>query len=168
MEPNAAAELRKAYRITVLIGVAMLGTLIVYAVIVEFIKQQNAPFGGFNPLSNAIDALRYALLGVAGVVFFVIRTVNKTILSAKTTVVRNTSAAGPFGPDAQRLIYAAIVTFALCESVAIYGLILFVLQGNTLDFYLFLLLSLVYFGIYFPRYGTWEEWMQDKEKAARK
>jgi hypothetical protein len=51
---------------------------------------------------------------------------------------------------------------------AVYGLVLFLIQGDTTDFYLFLMISLIYFTIYFPKYEKWEEWVREREKGARR
>ncbi len=59
----------------------------------------------------------------------------------------------------QKLFSATIITYALCESVAIFGLVLFLTGGETFDFYLFIALSLTFFAVHFPRYGQWEEYL---------
>jgi F0F1-type ATP synthase membrane subunit c/vacuolar-type H+-ATPase subunit K len=159
------AGLRKAYRTTVNIGLVMMAGLVVFAIVVELIKKQHATFNGFAPLSaDAFTTLRYALLTFAAVEFFVIRMVNKAVLSAKALETRTASAAAPFA----QLMSAAIVTFALCESVALCGLVLFLIQGDTTDFYLFLMISVGYFTIHFPKYAKWEAWMREREKGARR
>jgi hypothetical protein len=56
----------------------------------------------------------------------------------------------------QQLAVSSIITFALCEAVAIYGLVLFFIAGNSADFYIFMMLLLIYFAVYFPRYSQWE------------
>ena len=56
----------------------------------------------------------------------------------------------------ERLFQAAVVTFALSESVAIYGLVLFLMSGNAMNFYLFMFLSLFYFWFFYPKYQDWE------------
>ncbi len=157
------AVLRKVYRTTVTIGLAMMASLVVCAIVVELIKKQHAAFNGYAPLSaDAFTTLRYTLLTFAAVEFFVIRMVNKAVLSAKAPETRTAPAAAPFA----QLMSAAIVTFALCESVALGGLVLFLIQGDTADFYLFLMISLGYFTINFPKYATWEAWV--REKGTRK
>lgn len=168
MPPGRNDSLRKAYRMTAFIGLTMIASLIIYAVLVELIKKQNAPFGGFSPMPDVIATLRYALLGVVAVEFFVIRLLNTLMLSGKAPL-RSSPATIRFAPEVQRLVSASVVTYALCESVAIYGLVLFLIQGNSGDFYLFLVLSLFYFSIYFPKYGKWEEWIaeQEREQARR-
>ena len=165
METRSAADLQKAYKVTVVIGLVMIGTLVIYTGIVEFLKTKDSGFKEFGAAPDVVALLRYVLLGVTIVEFFAIQFVKKAMLSAGARV--QTSVTGPMGPEAQ-LVSAAIVTFALCESVAVYGLVLFLLGRSTPDFYLFLLISVFYFGIFFPRYGAWEEWMQEREKAARR
>ena len=55
----------------------------------------------------------------------------------------------------------SIISFALCESIAIYGLVLFLINGGRPEFYLFLLVALAAFAIHFPRFGRWQEWVQN-------
>jgi len=161
-------DLHKAYRMTMFIGVVMIASVFVYAVVVEVLKKQHEPFGGFAPMGDVISTLRYVLLGVAAVDFFVIRILNTLMLSAKTPT-RRSAMVSPFSPEAQRLMTASIVTFALCESVAVYGLVLFLIQGYSSDFYLFMALSLFFYSVYFPKYGKWEEWIKEQERErARK
>jgi len=61
-------------------------------------------------------------------------------------------------PDAKayRLLIADIVTAALCESVAIYGLVMFLLVRQIADFYTLVFISLAYFLYFFPRYSQWK------------
>ncbi len=163
MSTNTAVELRRAYRTTVIIGLAMMASLVVYAVLVEMIKKDYAPFGGFSPLpADVFTTLRYALLAVVAGEFVFIPILNKAMLSAKA--IRSASATGPFG----QLASAAVVTFALCESVAVFGLVLFLIQGASSDFYLFLMISLIFFTIHFPKYSKWEEWKREREKTGRR
>jgi hypothetical protein len=60
----------------------------------------------------------------------------------------------------QKLAATAIIIFALAESIAIFGLVLFFLTNRASDFYLFLAISLASFALFFPRYSQWEEWMK--------
>ena len=168
MQSQQNDDLRKAYRVTAIIGLVMVASLFIYAVVVEVIKKQNEPFGGFSPVGDVVSTLRYIFLGVVAVEFFVIRFLNTSMLSGKASI-RSSATVSPFSPEAQRLMTASIVTFALCESVAIYGLVLFLIQGDAGDFYLFLALSLLFYTVYFPKYEKWEEWIKEREREqARK
>lgn len=158
IETRVAEDLHNTYKIAKTVGVAIMASLFVYAIVVEYIKRQYEPFNGFAPLPHqTFGMLRYVLLGAAGAEFFIIHFLDRALLSAKIPVGT---------PPSQRLMIAAVVRFALCESVAIYGLVLFLIQGSSMDFYSFLIISLFYFGIYFPRYDAWEAWVKEREKPA--
>jgi hypothetical protein len=66
-------------------------------------------------------------------------------------------------PEFGILTTAAVITYALCEAPAIFGLVLFFLGRNSSDFHLFLLCSLFYFAVYFPKFSRWEEWYRDQK-----
>jgi hypothetical protein len=168
MKINSRGDLKAAYGVAASIGISLITSVLIYAVIVELIKKQSAPFTGYAPMPDVIDVLRYTLLGVVFAQYFLIRTVNNIFLSLKR-VSQRTYKPAPLTAKIlgfSRLIAGAIIVCALCESVAIYGLVLFLIQGNSYDFYLFLPISLVYFAIFFPRYDRWEAWIKEREKAA--
>ena len=97
----------------------MIASVFVYAGVVELIKWQLAPFAGFARLDPGTAGLiKYVFLALAAAQYGTIKVVQK-ILSAKS---------------ADHLPQAAIVTFALCESVAVLALALFLLTGTSLDF----------------------------------
>jgi len=62
---------------------------------------------------------------------------------------------------ARRLATAGIASVLVSCLPCIYGLILFILTGDTVDFYLLFGLSLIYFMMYFPRYGNWVSTTED-------
>jgi hypothetical protein len=61
---------------------------------------------------------------------------------------------------------AAVITDTFCESIAVLGLVLHFLGGSPTDFYVFMLISLFFFSVYFPKYRRWEEWMKGRFKSA--
>ena len=148
MEVSSVDELKREYRLSTIIYIAMIVTVFVYAVVVELIKKNFAPFKGFAPFPE-VYILRYVFLGLTIADFFLIKFIWRKLLSAST----------------QKLIETSIITYALCESVAIYGLILFLAAGSSLDFYTFMILSLSFFGVYFPRYGHWKKWVKEGERS---
>lgn len=123
------------------IGLVMIGSVFIYAVVVEVLKWVLAPFTGFAAVTpGQAQMLKYLFVALAIGHFFLIKFMQK-ILAADTL---------------ERLFQAAVVTFALSEAVAIFGLVLFLLTGNSLDFYLFMFLSLFYFWFFYPKYQDWE------------
>ena len=136
--------LKARYLAVNFIGLAMIASVFVYAGVVELIKWQLAPFAGFAKLDpRTVGLLKYGFLALAAAQFGIIKIV-QIILLARSV---------------DNLPQAAIITFALCESVAVLGLGLFVLAGQPLDFYIFMLISLGFFYLFFPKYEQWEQRM---------
>lgn len=123
------------------IGLALIGSVLIYAVVVEVLKRTLAPFPGFAELTPAqVQMLKYLFIALAIGHFFLIRFMQKILATGSV----------------ERLFQTAVVTFALSESVAIFGLVLFLLAGSAMDFYLFMFLSLFYFWFFYPKYQDWE------------
>jgi hypothetical protein len=142
----------------VVIAYGMIGSLLIFAAVVETLKAMNyEPLGMFPGM--VLEILRYALLAMTAVEFFAIRFIRRTILSGGGRVSGLSNQGDPLLPKVQKLFTSAIVSLAFCESVGIYGLVLFVVAGSTFDFYLFIALSLVFFAVYFPKSSQWEEWV---------
>ena len=141
---TAPDELAKACRIAQVIGVALLVSLGLYAFAVNQIQRIHAPFAGFSP-GAPLDLLRWILAAVGLATLGLVRVLQRIILANAAL------------PPVRRLHSAAVVSLALCESVAIYGFVLFMIAGRASDFYVFTALALVGFVLYFPRLETWRE-----------
>jgi hypothetical protein len=156
------ADLAKGCRQARLIGGALVGSIVVDAVIVELIRAMCAPFGGFAP-HVPVDTLRMVFIVLALADLAVIRFVRTQMLAAPArgaTPVANAS------DSARRFFTVSIVVLALCLAVAIYGLVLFLIGGRPLDFYGFAFVSLVAMAVHFPRLAQWEEWARDAARRA--
>jgi hypothetical protein len=139
---KSLTTLKARYLAINFIGLAMIASVFVYAGVVELLKWQMAPFAGFSTLDpGTVGFLKYAFLALAAAQFAIIKAVQKIL---------------PAG-SVEKLSLTAIITFALCESVAVLGLVLFMLAGNSLDFYIFMLISLGFFTLFFPKYDQWEQ-----------
>jgi hypothetical protein len=138
---RSSIALKARYLAVNFIGLAMIASVFVYAGVVELIKWQMAPFNGFARLDpGTASLLKYVFIGIAAAQYGIIKVVQK-ILPAKS---------------ADNLPQTAIITFALCESVAVLGLSLFLLAGQPTDFYIFMAISLGFFYLFFPKYEQWE------------
>ncbi|MGQ9687407.1 MAG: hypothetical protein ACUVXF_01260 [Desulfobaccales bacterium] len=134
-------DLKLRYFTANLIALALIASVFVYAGVVEVVQRLLAPFTGVAGLTpSQFQVLKYLFVALGLGTFFLIRFLQK-ILSGRAV---------------ERLFQAALVTLALCESVAVYGLLLFLLAGNPLDFYVFMFLSLFYFWVFYPKYRDWE------------
>jgi hypothetical protein len=142
--PAILTALKARYLAVNFIGLAMIAAVFVYAGVVELLKWRWAPFAGFARLDpHTIGLLKYAFLALAAAQYGIIKALQK-ILPAKTV---------------DHLAQAAVITFALCEAVALFGLVLFLLAGNAMDFYVFMVISLGFFYLFFPKYARWEQRM---------
>jgi hypothetical protein len=149
---KAALPLKARYLAVNFMGLAMIASVFVYAGVVELIKWQWAPFAGFGGLaSSTAELLSYIFLAIAAAQYVVIKAVHR-IMSAKSV---------------DHLPQAAIITLALCESVALLGLVLFLLTGRSLDFYIFMLISLGFFYWFYPRYEDWEKLVNEAERTLK-
>jgi hypothetical protein len=152
---NPEEGLRKTFQIATVISAAICSSMVIYAVVVEIIVAQSILFKGVAHTSN-IASIRYLLYALALLLVFFINALRKSLLrkikSDKLGVVRS------------RLLKTSIVTSALCEVPAIFGLVLFFIGGLRRDFYILLVFSFALLYLYFPRYKAWEEWNRNIHK----
>lgn len=149
-------NLKKAHQIAFTLNAAIIGTLIIYAIVIEIIRRQFAPFEGFAEISD-ISVLRYIFYGIVVIIIFIIR------------FLRNLTFRKSSSADTQilirKLLRSAVITAALCEVPALLGLILFLLVGSIRDFYQLAGLSFILVFLHFPRYGNWEAWIKNSNKS---
>lgn len=152
MEPMD--DLKKAYQTSLIINIGVIFGLAIYAGIIEFLKSRDDPFEGFVDFQQ-IATLRYIFYGLAVLQIFVIRVLRGTVLRASAS------------DDSKSLIIklsrASIATAILCELPAVFGIVLFLMGGQSRDFYLMLGLSCILVFLYFPRYRNWEEWIKTRK-----
>ncbi len=154
MSDTSLSSLKEAYRRTAIIGAAMVLSLVGYIAVAVVIRTVASPFRGLAP---GVDRtlLRNVLLAVAIAGLGLVPLLRGRLLhdSATTGVPGSAKAADLIAA----LTTSSIVGLALAESIAILGLVLFLLAGQQGDFVLFLGLSLIGFILFFPRYQRWEE-----------
>ncbi|GEM_PF-2876067 len=130
-------------------------TPFLYAGVVEYLSWNQAPFNGFVPGFNL--ALFLPLLSVVGLTEVALSWwMPGRILSGKVP----TSPTGPqaaWSGSVQRLFQANLVAFSILESIAVYGLMLFLVGGHPWHFYAFASVSLILMLIRFPRKALWDE-----------
>ena len=161
MEPNSETELKRGYRLARFIGTAMVFGVLVYALVVE-IMRNNSAFSREPLLPDAAESIKYMFLGLALIQFFLIRMIRRRFLLREPDQAAGLQT-GSISIKVTRLLITSIVTYVLCEFVAVFGLVLFFITRSPFDFYLFMGISLLYFAAYFPRYAQWEEWATSRE-----
>lgn len=124
------------------VHLALTAAIFVYALVVELCVSQLAPFDGFVPGMDFLSALRVILVLVAlvdlGVAFLFL-----------------------WRPYLVRTVGVAFVfAYASLESPAIYGLVLFLLGGRRLDFYLFAAPALVGLLLLWTQTARWDRFAE--------
>jgi len=138
--------LRQQFKVTNYIGLAMIGSVFIYAAIVLAIDNGYIPMERSRTANSAIfTQLKYILLLISILFYFIIKLLQNRLPQSLKNL-----------PRGGILPIVSLVTWALCEAVAIYGLVLFILTRNRNDFFLFMAISLFYFYIFYPKYADWE------------
>lgn len=151
MDIKDDVELKRRYRLSAIIGGAIIASIIMYAVVVEILVKTITPPAG----CNIPEFLKYLPLAGAVLSLAMIWILNRKILSLP--MANQLSPEQKVSVSIQRLFVVSIITYALSEVVAIYGLVIFILTGKLMDFYLAFVASLILLLIHFPTYRQWEE-----------
>ncbi len=149
MDPRE--ELRTHFKPAAMVASAILVSLVIYFGLVEVLRAVLKPFRGFAA-GSGIQPLRLAAFGAAAAIILL-------ILILRHSLFRRDGREDPRAAF-ERLQKASLVVLVLGEFPAILGLGLFLVGGNSADFYMLLFASLALAFIDFPRRAAWEEWLK--------
>jgi hypothetical protein len=144
-------ELETSLRTTRITHVAFIASLFIYIVVAALIQRTAAPFHGFAP-SAPIDLLRF-LFYLFSLLTFGILLLRRSFFAQDRLWAKRSGSQNPFGI----LTSYHVVLFALSETPAIYGLVLFLLGGEMGDFLGLVFLAFLYQLFAYPRRELWEE-----------
>jgi hypothetical protein len=144
------------YWITAGIGSLMVLSTAIYAVVVEFLRRLDSfPSAGYAPIADSHYAILRIVLLISGVaIFLLLLFLRKSLLAGQRTGIL---LAGRSVAFIMTFIITTIFTYALCEAIALFGLVLFLMNGRRADFYLFFILSLLCYAGFFPRLSQWRK-----------
>ncbi len=144
-------ELRARYKVSVVISAAMIMSILVYALVVEILDRSTGTFLEPLPLDSVIT-LRYVFLAAAFLLFMMTKFIRKAIVKRVDKNAKDKSA------SIDVIFRASIIASALADILSFFGLALFFITGDRVDFYVFGAISLIASILYFPRYNNWLEW----------
>ncbi|QEM69936.1 DUF1190 domain-containing protein [Geobacter sp. FeAm09] len=131
----------------------------VYALIAIFTAGLSERFFGLAPALSA-DLARLACIGLAIAGFLLLRRL-------ATPIAQGGPAQGtPVTVRLQRADRRAFLSALTANGMAGLGVLLFLLFGNMLDFYLFIIVGILSFFDYYPRLSTWERIVRGEGAAA--
>ena len=152
-------KLRGAYNRVLRVSAAIIGSLFILAAIAEWVRSAYAPFQGLVPHYEWIQGVRnfFYLMGMFN------------ILLIRYVVMRIYIAPGDidFQAVVERLSRAGIASMLISALPWVFGLLLFLIAGDLVDFYLLFGLSVIYSMIYFPRFRSWVSLVQEKVEKDR-
>ncbi len=120
-------ELKTAYWIAVAVAGITIASFFVYAWLVRFISTSFDPFDGLFPLIKG-DTLKYVLMGTSVAISLLIRIIKKVLLSGRVSIrlpAQLPQRLKISSDTVQRLLMTSVITFALCELVALFGVAVF-------------------------------------------
>jgi hypothetical protein len=131
-----------------MVGTAIIISLVIYLALVEVLRSVLKPFRGFAASAGS-ESLRLVCFGLAAAVVLLILILRHSLFHIRS------------GDDVQaafgRLQRSTLLVLVLGEIPAVLGLALFLVAGDTVDFYALLFASLVLTFINYPRRAAWED-----------
>jgi len=152
MAPAPSPPVDTALRTARILHAALVGSLLVYAVVVHVIRGANA----LRPTlaEPTLGLVRVAFYALAAGVVVVVLVLRSRWLTAEAAAALGR---GKERPVALRLLQTRmIVCLALAETIGVYGLVLFVLGGSLRDFYVFLVPAFALQLLLVPTREVWE------------
>ena len=148
MHPQMNMDEEQTQRVSSLVGLAMMASLLIFAAIVELLPSVMPDFSGFAP-EMPIEMLRYALAGLSVLLFIVTLAIRQKM--AVETGEQLPSYQERKLEQARKQLAVSLVSMALIENIALFGLVLFLIGSDRMDFYSFAAPSLVLMILFFPR-----------------
>lgn len=146
-------ELKRQYYNAVTVSLSFLLSIVCYGVAVFLVKTQ-----GSRLLATGRDGiliLRAVLLVLTACALFSLGRIRAWIMMDGGM---GRTAAAPVPALSRRLFHATVITMAIAEVPALFGLVLFFISLDLRDFYLFAAMAMSAMIIYLPKYDQWERW----------
>jgi hypothetical protein len=143
-------KIKVYYWVNLVIYIAIIINILAYVLLVEFVMKR-----GDDPRSPLPLIIRYApVIEVALTVIFI------SIL--KIFILTRAPANRPASSYIGRLFVISIISYILCEPIAVFGILNYIISGNKIDSYLVFVLVLFLMVFYFPHYSRWEKYIRSK------
>lgn len=142
----------QARRDAIRIWLACITGALLVAYVLDLLQRIDRPFPGFFPSSNL--TLVRVVSGLWGVAAIAMIPYLRRHLLLHTTF-KPMPRKSKFSPRALQLLMPEIVTFALCASIWMDGLLPLAINGALYDYYWFAAVALVLLGVNFPSRQRW-------------
>jgi hypothetical protein len=146
-----------------LIGLWMIGSVLIYAVIVELIKSRTIPFETLAP-QPFIGTLNTILYVESAAIFLLIQHINSRILASDLSLP-GTNRQSSLSPETERLVTAVIRPMRFVSRLRYSGWRYFCWAGPRRAFTYPDDFAVLFFFL-FSKYGRGEEWMKERVRSA--
>ncbi len=157
-ETNGQAKnfIEKKRKICSLIFAGLLASLCFYAFIAVALRVAVDGFEGFSALDDALYSIVKLILTALAIIVVIIIIIWKNKKLSAEGISENVKEKGTEAA-AESVMSSSIVLMALAESVGVYGLVLYLLNGALFDFISFGIASLVCLFLVYPGESVWIE-----------
>ncbi|MGE0269330.1 MAG: hypothetical protein AB7S78_12845 [Candidatus Omnitrophota bacterium] len=145
---NYEDELNDVYRSTSVIGYSTSFSVIIYGGIAYYLLSRSADG---QPVFDHAEVIRQ-VFWVVGISILISIGLMRRIVSRNSRKREFT-----LQEMLKHLQTSSMITFGMCESIGILGLVLTLMTKNINDYYGFGFLSLISFGFYFPKLHHWDQ-----------
>jgi hypothetical protein len=152
---TANDPVQKAYQINKIIAYALAASMVLYVIIIEVIRWQSTTLNLMPPA--LLEKVRFLFVFLSFAQYFIINFLNQKLLVKKPEYTQEKLL--------QKLMLANIIALALSELPVLFGFVLFLGSGNPRDFYLLLIISVLLFFVFFPRYSFWATWSRTADPS---
>lgn len=141
------ADAGKGFVTLNIIWFAMLLSLLIYLILGIFAGEKiQIPMD-----AGTLDTLKSVFYVLGFITFAGTRYLRNLLLRGNNSIKPAFPSAGSPAPAVGKYTMVSIITWAMCESIAVYGLVLFLLGKNAADLYLFIGVSALGLLFYRPR-----------------
>ena len=145
-------QVEQKLRTAKLIAKMMVATVLIGALAIELLDAYGMLSVEFERPPQTTHFMLYGLLGFTAFLFIVMLSVRKKFFSSSI----------------DKVFTVSLGLCAVSESLAFSGLMLYMLQGNTVNYHLFAGISLVFFYVSYPRLEQWKTWMRQVPEKENK
>lgn len=162
---NDNSKFNQVYKRTAIIAAAFIIMTFAYAGVIELIMPKTS-LPEFN--NYFYSQIRNIMIIIMAVVVIGISFLKNLILAGKFKMKTKIRTGEPTPNDSieyksddllRRLYLSTIISYAAWDSIAVFGIVLYILGRNKTDFYTFVGAALILMIAYFPRKSSWESRM---------
>lgn len=166
LDTREKEELRKGFRIIMVVWIAMLVSLAAYAAIAHIMVAYEM---ARDSLGATLGMLKNILYLTAIATLLLTPVVRKAVLKSQGGAYGKSGmwSSGRVGAAVGKYMSALIVSLALAESIAIYGLVLFLMGDNLATLYTFIVVSTAAMLFYRPRMEEIENLVLEVKQGER-